>query len=60
MVMKRKIKQIIDPVWQYMQQPVFSNSCRSVWHIKTFLRLYNIHFLEKCFKKDISSESHYQ
>jgi hypothetical protein len=54
-----KIKQVGHPLWQYLNQPIFPTRPQSIWQFSRFWYFYKIQFLEKCLKKDISSESHY-
>lgn len=54
-----KMKQTWHPVWQYLNQPIFTASSQSVWNVDQFWYLYKIQLLENCWKKEIPSQTHY-
>lgn len=54
-----QLRQISYAFWQYLNQPLFSAEVDSVWKPSRFWYLYKIEFLETCWEKDVSSESHY-
>jgi hypothetical protein len=58
-IMLGKIQQSCHPIWQYLNQPLCDPLYPSVWKPQRFLYLYRIQLLEKCLRKDITSESHY-
>ncbi len=54
-----KLRQISSALWQYLNQPLFDLEGQSVWQPSRFFYLYTIQYLEACWEKDISSETHY-
>lgn len=46
-----KIRHLVDPVLQYLNQPVGHTDQHTVWNPNRFWYLYRINLLEKCWQK---------
>lgn len=55
--MNLKIRQITQPIWEYLNQPIFDP--QSVWKPNRFWYVYKIHLLERCWQKESPSQNHY-
>ena len=54
-----KFKHTGIAIWTYLNQPLFDPNQPMIWEMKHFWYLYKIQLLENCFRKDITSETHY-
>jgi hypothetical protein len=44
------------PIWQYLNQPLFEKSSRTVLNPRRFWYVYQIERLERCFAKGCASQ----
>lgn len=52
-----KFRQVGGAVWQYLNQPLFSEPQIAVWKPRRFWYSYKIEHLEQCWRKS-TSQSH--
>ncbi|OLP19499.1 hypothetical protein BST81_05070 [Leptolyngbya sp. 'hensonii'] len=57
MVFKHQVK-VGFPLWQYLEQPLFSADSRLILNPKRFWQAYRIQLLERCLTLDFKSEGH--
>ena len=57
MPMLTRVRQLIDPVFQYLNQPIGKSEQCAVWNPNRFWYLYKINLLEKCWLKDPAVKS---
>ncbi|HEY9851618.1 MAG TPA: hypothetical protein V6D28_19260 [Leptolyngbyaceae cyanobacterium] len=50
--------QIKFPIWQYLNQPLFSSTTKLVLNPSRFWFLYRVQLLERCLNKAYSSEDY--
>jgi hypothetical protein len=55
MSMNRKIKLILHPLWQYLNQSILDH--QSIWNLNHFWYLYKIQLLRRCWNKQASPKS---
>ncbi len=55
--MNLRIRQVTQPVWEYVNQPIFDR--QSVWKPGQFWYVYKINLLERCWQKESTSQSHF-
>jgi hypothetical protein len=48
--------QLKFPLWQYLNQPVFSSKTKLVLHPRLFAYLYRVKLLERCWAKECDSK----
>lgn len=51
-----RIRHFVDPVLQYVNQPVGKADRSAVWNPNRFLYLYKIELLEKCWLKECATK----
>lgn len=52
-----KVRQVVDPFFQYLNQPIGNSEQCAVWNPNRFWYLYKINLLEKCWLKAAASKS---
>ncbi|BAZ30623.1 hypothetical protein NIES4074_30840 [Cylindrospermum sp. NIES-4074] len=50
--MNQKHTKIKFPLWQYLNQPLFSRDARLVWNPQRFAAIWRIQLLERCWTKE--------
>lgn len=48
------------PLWEYLQQPVFSRKKQFIFNPQRFAFFYRIEFLNKCWAKECDAKGPYQ
>lgn len=51
-----KVRQLVDPMLQYFNQPIGKSERGAVWNPNRFWYLYKIELLEKCWLKEAASK----
>ncbi|MBD1836325.1 hypothetical protein H6F74_08605 [Trichocoleus sp. FACHB-90] len=57
--MAPRYNKIKFPLWQFLNQPIFSSKTKLVLNPRRFLYLYSIHLLERCLAKDYEPGKRY-
>jgi len=55
--MSVKMRIILDAIWCYLNQPLFTDYPQSIWQISIFWYYYQVQFLEKCLLQSSQSEN---
>ncbi len=58
--MTPKYTKIKFPLWQYLNQPLFSHDIQLVWSPQRFAILWRIQLLERCWSKKCASKGKQQ
>ncbi len=58
--MTSKHTKIKFPLWQYLNQPLFSRDTQLIWNPQRFAILWRIQLLERCWKKESDSRGKQQ
>lgn len=57
MPMFLRVRQLVDPFFQYLNQPIGKSEQNAVWSPNRFWYLYRIDLLEKCWHKKAAQKS---
>jgi hypothetical protein len=52
-------RQMQFPIWQYLNQPVFSRTYRTILNPWRFRQAQQVYYLERCWTKEFKSEERY-
>ncbi|MFW6358944.1 MAG: hypothetical protein ACOC0N_07010 [Chroococcales cyanobacterium] len=55
--MASQLTRILLPIWQYLNQPLFTSNHKVAFKPHRFWYLYRIQLLERCLSKDSESKS---
>ncbi|MBD2139021.1 hypothetical protein H6F32_15905 [Anabaena sp. FACHB-1237] len=44
------------PLWQYLNQPLFSNDTKIIWNPQRFAIIWRIQLLERCWNKECDAK----
>jgi hypothetical protein len=58
--MTPKHTKIKFPLWQYLNQPLFSHYIPIIWNPQRFAMLWQIQLLERCWQKNCASKGKQQ
>jgi hypothetical protein len=58
--MTPKHTKIKFPLWQYLNQPLFSRDNQMIWNPQRFAILWRTQLLERCWKKECDSKGKQQ
>ena len=47
------------PLWQFLNQPLFSSTTKAVLNPRRFWYVYKIELLERCWDREYDSKGHY-
>ncbi|MEB3337704.1 MAG: hypothetical protein VKJ46_09595, partial [Leptolyngbyaceae bacterium] len=57
--MTRQPSRLTFPLWQFLNQPVFSSTSRLILNPRQFWYVYRIQLLKRCWAKNFESEGHH-